>query len=53
MYFKMSSTWEDSIIIKLQKWSGKLWIGFVWLRIGTSERGNKPSGSIKDGKFLD
>jgi len=37
----------------LGKWCGKLWVGCIWLRIGTSEgtcERNKPSGSIT---FLD
>jgi hypothetical protein len=29
-----------------------VWIGCIWLRIGTSEHGNEPSGSIKGGEFL-
>jgi hypothetical protein len=24
-----------------------MWTGFMWLRIGTTEHGNEPSGSIK------
>jgi len=28
-------------------------IGFIWLRIGTSEHAAETSGSIKDGEFLD
>jgi hypothetical protein len=36
---------------------GKIWTGFMWLRIGTSSRpfkhGNEPSGSIRGGEFLD
>jgi hypothetical protein len=35
-----------------------VWIGFIWLKIGTSgessEHGNEPSGSIKGGgEFLE
>jgi hypothetical protein len=30
-----------------------LYIGLIWLRIGTGEHGNEPSGSMKDGEFLD
>jgi hypothetical protein len=33
---------------------GKVWTGFNQLRIVTNgEHGTEPSGSIKDGKFLD
>jgi hypothetical protein len=28
--------WEDNIIMDIRKQSGKLWTGFIWLRIGTS-----------------
>jgi hypothetical protein len=29
---------DGSIILKrmLEKWGGKVWTGFIWLRIGTS-----------------
>jgi len=34
-----------------------MWTGFIWLCVGTvagsCEHGNNPSGSIKDGDFLD
>jgi hypothetical protein len=30
------SRWEDSIIIHLREIGGKVWTGFIWLRIGTS-----------------
>jgi hypothetical protein len=34
-----------------------MWIGFIWLRIGTGggscEQGNEPLGSIKCREFLD
>jgi hypothetical protein len=33
----------------LEKQSGRLWTGFIRLRVGTS--GNEPSGSIKAGDF--
>jgi len=48
-----------SIMLELMlgKYSGKVWTGCMWLRIGFSagccERGNEPSGSIKSGEFLD
>jgi hypothetical protein len=39
------------------KKDGKVWIGFIWLRIVTvvrcCEHGNEPSDSIKGGEFLD
>jgi hypothetical protein len=34
----------------LKQAGGKMWIGFIWLGIGTS---NEPSGSINCGEFLD
>jgi hypothetical protein len=40
------------IIIKW-KWSGKVWIGCIWLRIGCCEQCNEIWGSIKGGKLLD
>jgi hypothetical protein len=36
----------------LGKYGGKVWSGFIWLGIGTREHGNKLSGSIKGGKYL-
>jgi len=30
--------WEDNIRMDLGKWSGKVWTGFIWFRIGTSGR---------------
>jgi hypothetical protein len=30
-----------------------LWIGLIWLRIGTSEHGNELSGSIKCWEILE
>ena len=30
-----------------------VWTGSSWLRIGTGECGDEPSGSIKFGEFLD
>jgi hypothetical protein len=49
------------IILKwiLGKYAFGVWIGFIWLRIGTGssparcEHGNEPSGSTKCGEFLD
>jgi hypothetical protein len=41
----------------LGKWGGRLWTGFVWVRkepvVSCCEDGNKHSGIIKGGKFLD
>jgi hypothetical protein len=45
----------------LEKYSGKLWTGIIWLRMGGGggaamgycEHGKELSGSIKGGKFLD
>jgi hypothetical protein len=47
--------WEDNIKI-FRKWDVGEWTGSSWLRIGTGGRhlcGNKPSGFIKCGEFLD
>jgi hypothetical protein len=30
-----------------------VWIGLIWLRIGTSEHGNEPSGSVKCWEVLE
>jgi hypothetical protein len=42
--------WVDNIKIDLRE-DGMVWIGLIWLKIGTSggscEHGNEPSGSIK------
>jgi hypothetical protein len=47
---------EDGRILQLisGKQSGKVWIGFVWLRAGTRCGGhrNEPSGTIKGREFL-
>jgi hypothetical protein len=37
----------------LGKEDGKAWTGCIWLRLGASEHGNEPSGSIKGREFLD
>jgi hypothetical protein len=39
----------------LGKQGGKVWAGFISLRIVTSdhENGNEPSGCIKDGELLE
>jgi hypothetical protein len=50
---------DERIILKwvLGEMAWSLWIGFIWLRIGTGEgsyeHSNEPLGSIKGGKFLD
>jgi hypothetical protein len=36
-------TWN----VILERWDRVVWTGLVWLRIGTGEYGNEPSGSIK------
>jgi hypothetical protein len=28
--------WKDNITGDLKKWHGKAWIGFIWLRIGST-----------------
>jgi hypothetical protein len=45
--------WEDNIKILrwiLRKEGVEVGAGFSWLRIGTSEHDNEPSGSIKVGR---
>jgi hypothetical protein len=32
------SRWEDNIRMFLGKWGGEVWIGCMWLRVGTSDR---------------
>jgi len=50
---------DGRIILRwiFSKWDVGVWIGSSWLRIGTGvgryDYGNKPSGSIKRGEFLD
>jgi len=44
---KMTLRWIFS------EWNVGVWTGSSWLRIGTGESGNEPSGSIKYGEFLD
>jgi hypothetical protein len=39
--------WTDNIKMDLK--GVRIWNGFILLRIGTSEDGNGPSGSIKGG----
>jgi hypothetical protein len=51
--------WGDNVKMDLQEMGLGAWTGLSWLRIetgggtGTCECGNKPSGSIKCGEFLD
>jgi hypothetical protein len=42
---------EDNTGMDL-KYNQRVWTGFTRLRIGTSEYGNQPSGSIKGQEFL-
>jgi hypothetical protein len=44
--------WVDNIKMALREY-GMVWIGLIWLRIETSEHGNKPSGSIKCWEVLE
>jgi hypothetical protein len=48
--------YEDNIKMILEKRGLRMWIRFIWLRIGTvgysCGHGNEPSGSTKDGNFL-
>jgi hypothetical protein len=54
--------WDDvdsRIILNriLERQTGKVWIGFIWLRTGSvagfCDQGNDPLVSIKDREFLD
>jgi hypothetical protein len=52
--------WEDQDVggWTILKWilegqDGMVWIGLVWLRIGSCEHGNEPSGSIKCWEVLE
>jgi len=46
---------DGRIILRwiFRKWDVEVWTGSSWLRRGTCECGNEPSGSIKCGEFLD
>jgi hypothetical protein len=46
---------DGRIILRwiFRKWDAGVWNGLSWLRIGTGERDNEPSDSIKYRKFLD
>jgi hypothetical protein len=41
--------WVENIKMDLREigWDGMVWVGSIWLRIGTSEHGDEPSGSLK------
>jgi hypothetical protein len=43
--------WEDNIKTDLTEIVFGVWIGLIWLRIGTGG-GNEPSYFIKGGKFF-
>jgi hypothetical protein len=43
----------DNIRMDLADIEWKVWTACIWLRKGTSEHDNEPSGSIKSGEFLD
>jgi hypothetical protein len=49
--------WEGNLKQILKKWDVNVWTGFNWLRIqssvGSCEKSNKPSDSIKGGEFRD
>ena len=51
-FWRPRRRWEDNIKMDLQEVGG-VETGWSWLRIGTGEYGNEPSGSIKCGEFLD
>jgi hypothetical protein len=42
--------WIDNIKMDLLRWDWEVCTGLVWLRIGTGEHDNEPSGSIKCGE---
>jgi hypothetical protein len=46
---------DERVILRwiFRKCDVGVWTGSSWLRIGTCECGNEPSGSIKCGEFLD
>jgi len=46
---------DGRIILRwsFRKWGVGEWTGSSWLRMGTGECGNEPSGSIKCREFLD
>jgi len=46
---------DGRIILRwiFRKWDVRVWTESSWLRIGTWECGNEPSGSVKCGEFLD
>jgi hypothetical protein len=50
---------DGKIILRwvFRKWDVGTWTGLIWLKIGTGggtcECGEKPSGPIKCGEFLD
>ena len=44
---KSRCEWEDNVKMDLNKWDGREWTGFIWLRTGTScEYNCIPSGRI-------
>jgi hypothetical protein len=43
----------DNIKMDLREIGWDVWIGLIWLRIGTSEQGNEPPGSIKCWEVLE
>ena len=45
---------DGRIILRciFRKWDVGVWTGSSWLRLGTGECGNEPSGSIKCGYLL-
>jgi hypothetical protein len=39
--------WEDNITVDFKEVEWRVWLGFIWLRTGSSdEHNNKPSGNI-------
>jgi hypothetical protein len=54
---QMTGEFVDVILLKIdshpRRQCMKLWPGFIWLRIGSSEHGNEHFGSIKSITLLD
>jgi hypothetical protein len=50
---KLRSKWADNIKTDLREIGWGVWTVLIWLRIGTSEHDNEPSGSIKYWEVLE
>ena len=45
--------WDDDIKMDFREVGWGTWTGSMLQRIGTCDRGDEPSGSVKCGKFLE